>query len=359
WEHKTVPQESVFTTLGEKAEVVLVRDGELETSFRVTLNWALPEGRTGDDRARSAHRIPYVITNTVTLRRGQPWVEIITELENNAEDHYLQVCFPTGVQADEVAVQGQFDVVKRPVAPPDYGRYDELPMTEHPMNSFVDISDGAEGMALLNEGLKAYTAEDDAARTLCLTLLRCFPLRICVTQEMLDYSHLDKGTQCLGRHAFRYAVMPHRGDWAQGGVWQAAERFNLAFHAAQVGPTKHGTEPLAKSFLELRPESLHVSAVKRSENGGGWIVRLFNPFETAVRGALRLNGGYAGPTAIQSPVERVRAEFALPQSEGAKWREVRMVTLEEIPERTLGMDDEGWVEFEISPKKIMTFEFLR
>ena len=98
------------------------------------------------------------------------------------------------------------------------------------MNSFVDISDGKVGLALLNEGMKAYEAKDDPARTLSLTLLRCFPLRICVTQEMLDYSQTDKGSQCLGKHTFRYAVMPHAGDWEKANLWQAADRFNLNFY---------------------------------------------------------------------------------------------------------------------------------
>ncbi len=150
-------------------------------------------------------------------------------------------------------------------------------------------------MHLLNEGLKAYEAKDDAARTISLTLLSCFPLRICVTQEMLDYSQTEKGSQCLGKHSFRYAVMPHTGDWEKAKLWQAAERFNLNFIAAQTGPTKHGTEPLSKSFLEIKPDNLHVSAVKRSENGQGWIVRLFNPFEEAVSASIRLNDGLADP----------------------------------------------------------------
>ncbi|MGE5549869.1 MAG: alpha-mannosidase [Bacteroidota bacterium] len=358
WEHKTVANETVYTTLNEKAEVTLVRDGELEASFRVTLNWALPEGRAADDRTRSSHLRPYRIVNTVTLRQGQPWVEIVTEIDNTVEDHYLQVSFPTGIAADKVEVQGQFDVLERPIAKPDYAIYDEVPMTEHPMNSFVSIGDGQTGVALLNEGLKAYAVDDNADRTISLTLLRCFPLRICVTHEMIDYSHLDKGSQCPGRHVFRYGFMPHRGDWIAGGVWQASERFNLSFHAAQVGPTGHGTEPRQKSFLELRPENLHLSAVKRSESGEGWVVRIFNPYAETVHGSIRFNGGWTGPCVIQSPVERVKAEYALPVGRGGRWRKVRATTLEEVPEEELVMDAAGWVGIQIGAKKILTLEFL-
>ena len=358
WEHYAPANDQVFTTLNERAEVTLLRDGELEAVFRVRLNWALPEARTPDDKGRSAVVKPYPIVNTITLRKGEPWVEIVTEIDNVVEDHYLQVAFPSGIAADTVMAQGQFDVVPRAIAMPDPSGFIEPPQAELPMNSFVDISDGQAGLALLNEGLKAYQAGDDADHTLSLTLLRCYPLRLCVTSEMIDYSHIEKGSQCLGAHTFRYAVMPHAGDWAKGGVWRASERFNLGFRAAQIGPTAHGTQLMTQSFLEIKPDTLHISAVKRSESGEGWVVRLFNPFDETIHAAVRLNGGYGGPGVTQSPVERLKAELALPSGSFKQWRKARHVTLEEIPERDLPIGKDAWVKFEITKKKIMTIEFL-
>ena len=358
WEHIPPPNDILYTTLGEKAEISLVQDGELEASFKAKILWALPEGRFGEEKTRSSLFKPYEIVNTLTLRKGQKWVEVVTEVDNSVEDHYLQVSFMTGIITDKVFAQGQFDVVERSIEKLDYSEFEELPMTEHPMNSFVDLSDGKTGIAFLNEGLKAYEVHNDRDNTISLTLLRCFPLRICVTQDMLDYSKVDKGSQCPGKHKFRYAVMPHAGDWAKGKVWQASERFNLAFHAAQFGPTKYGCEPLTKSFLELRPECLHVSAIKRSESGEGWVVRLFNPYYTTIKGSIRLNEGFSGPQNVQSPVERIQAEFALPVDKYNNWSKIRLVTLEEVPLTDLRIEDQGWVEFEITSKKILTFEFL-
>lgn len=359
WIRSSVPNESVFTTLNERAEVSLVRDGELEASFQVRIDWRLPENITLDQHSRSHVMRPYPIVNTVTLRKGQPWVDVVTEVDNTVENHYLQVSFPTGVRADTVMAQGQFDVVARPIATPDYTLFEEEPSTEQPMNSFVDISDGTTGFALLNEGLKGYQAHDDRDRTLSISLLRGYQLKMCVTEKgFVDYSQSDKGSQCLGKHSFHYAITPHAGDWAKAGLWQMAERFNLAFMAGQVGPTKHGTEPLTKSFLELTARELHVSAVKRSEGCAGWIVRLFNPMGKTIPAAIRLNAGHSGPATSQSPVERVQAEFALPTEKVKRWKSVRQVTLEEIPERDLDIDADGWTKFEITPKKILTLEFL-
>ena len=275
WEHVGVPFDEVVTTLGETARVARVLAGDLVTTYRVELDWELPRGRSADEKRRSSDRVPYKIVNLVTLRKGQPWVEIETTIENNAEDHYLQVSFPTGVKADTTLASTPFDVVEREIKLPDPGKYDEDLQTEHPMDRFVAIEDGKSGVALLNEGLKAYEPHDDDEQTVSLTMLRCFPLRICITNlEMTDYSSQDKGSQCLGTHTFKYGFMPYAGTVDAAGIWQAAERFNHELRVAQIGPSEGGTQALAKSFLEVEQAALHVSAVKQSEDGKGWVVRL-------------------------------------------------------------------------------------
>jgi hypothetical protein len=153
--------------------------------------------------------------------------------------------------------------------------------------------------------------------------------------------------------------MPHEGDWEQAGLWQASERFSLPFRVAQIGPTGQGDQPLSRSFLEVEPSTLHVSALKQSEDGKGWIVRLFNPLSQTVKGRIRLNGGQAQPSKEFSPVERQMADGRLPESDGKAWKTVRTVTLEEIPEDNLKLGKDGWVTVELGHKKIVSVEFRR
>jgi mannosylglycerate hydrolase len=246
--------------------------GELVTTYKVELDWELPRGRSADEKRRSADRVPCKIVNMVTLRKGQPWVEIETTIENNAEDHYLQVSFPTRVESETTIASTPFDVVERSMKLPDPGKYDEDLQTEHPMDRFVAIEDGKAGVALLNEGLKAYEPHDDDDQTISLTMLRCFPLRICITNlEMTDYSNQDNGSQCLGTHTFKYAFQPYAGTTESAGIWQSAERFNHAVRVAQIGPSGGGSLPMKHSFLEVENAALHVSAVKQSETAkAGW-----------------------------------------------------------------------------------------
>ena len=357
WQHFDVEHMSAFTTLSENAMITLVREGGLETAFKISLDWQLPECRTADDKARSKHTKTVTIESTITLRKGQKWVDITTDVDNTVEDHYLQVAFPSGICADTAFAQGQFDVLERSVKLPYSEDYREPPQSEEPMNSFIDITDGKNGLAILNEGMKAYEATDRDQPELRLTLLRSFPLRICVTTEMTDYSQVDKSSQCLGKHTFHYAVMPHKGGWEKANLWNAAEQFNLSLVIGQTAPTENGSEPMQKSFLEISDETISVSAVKRSEDGAGWVVRLFNPASSVIKAKLRLNGGKAN-SASSSPVERLQKEMAVSGTSEQIWNTIRIVNLEEIPEKELALDGDGWCNIEIAPKQILTLEFL-
>jgi len=359
WEHVSVPHDEVLNTLSENARIARVLSGELVTTYKVELAWELPRGRSADEKRRSSDRVLYRIVNMVTLRKGQPWVEIETTIINNAEDHYLQVSFPIHIESETTIASTPFDVVERSIKLPDPSKYDEALQTEHPMDRFVAIEDGKAGVALLNEGLKAYEPHDDDNQTLSLTMLRCFPLRICITNlEMTDYSNQDNGSQCLGPHTFKYAFMPYSGTVRTARIWQAAERFNHTLRVAQIGPSTDGGKlPLTHSFLEVENDALHVSAVKQSENGEGWVVRLFNPTDSTLSCKVRLNGGRVPPDAL-SPVERQAGNFVLPRDTGKTWSKARLVDLEELEIATLQLDADRAVSLDIPKKKIVTIKFL-
>jgi mannosylglycerate hydrolase len=356
WQHQPPPHDRTLTTRSCRARVEVLRDGPLESALRVIVPWRIPASLTADRQRRSRTLVDFPIANTLILRRDQPWIEVITELDNRARDHYLRVSFPARIKTRTIHVQGQFDVVARDITLPDPRRLDEPPQPEQPMNSFVDLSDGRAGLALLNEGLKAYEAHDDADQTVSLTLLRALAMRFFVP-ERGDHPGQADGAQCPGRHVFRYAVMPHAGDWHRGGVWPAAEAFANPMLAAQITRTPHGHQPLTRSFLEVSPHGLHVSAVKPSEDDTGWVVRVFNPTNRTVRAKLRFNGGRANTPDPRTPTQRVADAHVLPRPNRRRWRKIQQVTLEEIPVARLAAKADGWCDIKLRPKQIATYRF--
>jgi hypothetical protein len=125
----------------------------------------------------------------------------------------------------------------------------------------------------------------------------------------------------------------------------------------QIGPSPGGKLLLAHSFPEAENDALHVSAVKQSENGAGWVFRLFNSTAGTLSGTISLNGGKVPPDAL-SPVERQAANFALPADSGKTWSKARLVDLEELETEALALDAGGAVTLDITKKKIVSIEFL-
>jgi hypothetical protein len=354
WIHRGLAGEAELTTLGSAARI-RVTEGALAATVQVDIDWQIPAGATGDYKERRPDLVAVAIHSEFTLRSGSRWLEVETTIDNRAECHYLQVVFPTDILAETVHAQGQFDVLARPTALPDARLFEEEPMTEAPMNDFVDLSDGRRGLAILNRGLKAYSAAPDG--TLALTLIRAYPFRLGITSSVwADYNPIEKGSQCLGLQRCSYALMPHQGDWEEGQVWEASEAYARELQAAQVGPVAGGNLPLMGSFLELEPP-LRFQALKQADGGDGWVMRVINPSGRTVRGRLRLNGGQAPADSIASPVERLQADFALPGRSCKPWGCARELSLEELPRQDLVMDSEGWVSLEAGPKQILTVLF--
>jgi alpha-mannosidase len=124
-------------------------------------------------------------------------------------------------------------------------------------------------------------------RPLAITFFRAFTYRNCPIFGRYEvYPEMDL-SQCPGHMEWTYALYPHAGDWTNG-VFDQVEDLNLPLEAAQVGPHK-GKLPKSMSFLELEGDNLQLTAFKRAEDRPkSHIVRIFNPTDKTVKGALKL-----------------------------------------------------------------------
>jgi alpha-mannosidase len=286
--HYRANGDACYTTFGQPAAVALVANGPLLASFRVERDWELPEGLEQELKIHVPHGSEWIdngalrrssrksvvrIVTEITLRLGGRILEFTTTVDNRCRDHRLRVLFPTGLQnATHCDVDSAFDVVKRPITIPDStGWYEEAARTL-PTLSFVDVCDGRHGLAVLHYGFSEYEVQDNPSRTVALTMLRCFGTAGNPTETHVFQSL----AQCQGRHSFRYAVMPHKGDWREGGVPQAAACFTSPLRAI-VATTHDGDLPPVHGFLSIdRPEFL-VTALKKAEHENAVVLRGYNP----------------------------------------------------------------------------------
>lgn len=123
-------------------------------------------------------------------------------------------------------------------------------------------------------------------RTVALSLLRSVIKRICTETRSGSGFPSQKGGQSLGVQKPRYAVMPHKGNWADANVPQVAGNLNVPLRPVQT--RRHaGTLPAGEaSLFKLDNPALCFSTLKKAESGGGYIIRLYNPTSQTQKSSL-------------------------------------------------------------------------
>lgn len=275
--------EGSVNTLSARPEIMLVKNTELEASYRITYHWSLPASIDTELRIHVPHGSEWVeqgpfyrsnlyvdetIVSEVTLRKGSNKVDITTTVDNKAKDHRLRVMFPTRLEkAVSSIADSPFDVVKRAIAVPDStGWYEEAART-WPTKSMVAVAQGDASCLLVHDCFTEYEVTDDDDRAIALTMLRCFSTAGNPT-ETHCYQEL---AECLGTHKFRYAIdISAADDTAE--MLRRAQSFINPLHVAQT--TAHSGELGAEgSFIELETPDFIVTALKKAEDDNAVIIR--------------------------------------------------------------------------------------
>ncbi|MBO4548042.1 MAG: hypothetical protein J5758_02400, partial [Abditibacteriota bacterium] len=159
--------DTVYTSLGSMKSFAVRDQSPVSASLIVSYDMQVPE--TTDAHGRSGRLVSCPVTVTYTVNAGSPRVDIKAEIENNAENHRFRMMFPTGISSDTAFAEMPFDV---------YERSKERPAGWQNFNpgcaqkTFVCLSDGIDGVTVINKGLPEYEALTDKDSTLAVTLLR-------------------------------------------------------------------------------------------------------------------------------------------------------------------------------------------
>jgi 2-O-(6-phospho-alpha-D-mannosyl)-D-glycerate hydrolase len=213
-----------------------------------------------DTTMRSIDEVEVPITTRVELRAGEPYVRLAFSLENHSDDHRLRFHVPLARATDTSAAEGQFAVVER-AGKPDAG-HGEVPLPTYPARTFVD----AGGAAILADHIIEYELVE--RRELAVTVLRATGL---ISRDDNAYREDPAGPQlaipngqCRRAWRFSLAVMPHRGEWHEAGVLEAAERYRAGL-VTSPGTSSDPMTPLpaSRSGLALSGRGVALSALRR------------------------------------------------------------------------------------------------
>ncbi len=302
WFHGHSLNDSRVLSSASPAQVEVVHDGPLQVSFRVRLRLSLPARYDWHEQAPSVERRELSISSEITLKKGARALAVTTVVENNVEDHQLQLLLPTDAVADTYLAHTGFDIVRRPIAlDARTVGWQEMDIVEKPFQSVQAVAGKGQGLAFLSGGgLHEGGVRDDARRTMQVTLLRSFRRTVGTEGEQ---DGLEQG-----RIAFSYGLMPFSGAFPAAVALREATVLQTGVITRQTGKRPSGHAPMrivpgdalagdspaeraipvGKSFLEQEGEVLVLSAIKPSEEGNAVVVRLWNPTEETQCDRLRL-----------------------------------------------------------------------
>jgi mannosylglycerate hydrolase len=250
----------------------------------------LPVGLKSDRKSRADKKVECSIESEIKLFSEVQRIEFKIKFDNKANDHRLQVEFPTAIKTDYVYAEGHFEVVKRSINLPDSEGWKEKAYKTAHNSGFVDINDGEYGLALLNQGLPEYEIIPDN-NTIALTLLRCVGW---LSRGDLEYKKGNAGpsfatpeAQCLGENTFSYALIPHRRSWAEANIPQKTKQYKTKVLTKQL-KNQPGNLSDKYSFIELESKYLEISAIKKHEFEDKLVVRIYNPTDRETTGKIKL-----------------------------------------------------------------------
>jgi len=324
--------------------VTLERCGPLSASLKMAFALRVPADRVVDvpsanqrtavtSRSRRLVRLP--IATVFTLQAGSRRIDCRTTVNNTARCHRLRVLLPTHRRTDVWFGDTAFDTVKRPIRLRDTTGWNEHDREECPIKNFAAACDRRAGLAVLTKGLYEAAVQDNASRSLALTLFRGFVEDLFFEQT--------KDSLLLGELAMEYALLPFtpEGGEPPAGLYAEVDRYKLPLSSytrpASGAPTNEtvlppcseanppqpapslGTEivPLSaelKALIAARPQPrrdlppagwllkvdapVAVSAVKQAERGHAVVVRVWNPASRSVKAGL--TAGFAFQRASQA-----------------------------------------------------------
>jgi len=171
----------------------------------------------------------------------------------------LKVCFPVALKADSFAREIPFGSVSHPC------NGDEVPAQK-----WVDLSDAAWGVSLLNNCRYGHSVRGSE---MTITLLR---------------SPTDPDPVAdLGEHTMTYSLYPHAGGWRAAATQRRAEELNAPL-LARVTPKHSGPLGAAHTMLAVAPDNVLLAAAKPCEDSDDLLLRIWEAHGQTVRAEVKL-----------------------------------------------------------------------
>ena len=191
-----------------------------------------------------------------TLYAGKDQIEVDVRLDMQEKFRMVKLCFPVAAKDPVSRAEISYGFIERVC--------DGAEETGH---RWMALSGDEGGVGILNNGKYSFSCENGEIR-----------LTVANTSIYADhYGQNHRDNMCIhadiGMQEFSYAIVPFAGDWKQVNLARRGEVFNRKL--PWVIETYHeGKLPTRYEGLKVDAANVTVGALKRAEDGNGYIIRL-------------------------------------------------------------------------------------
>ena len=271
-----------------------------------------------EERAEGKVSVNLPITMIVALRKDSKVIDFNVHVDNKGLSHRLCVLFDSQIVSSFNYADEQFGSIKRPnyyekemklyMASAenktekktgvqelanwanDQSTWQEPPISIEPTQSYVSLTDGKQGIAVIPQGVREYEVLDD--HMIRLTLFRTYGF---MGKENLIYRPgrasgeriiETPAAQLLKEMDFAFGFTTYASDINEANVDTLAKAYNTNIEVYTYAEFLNGRLIFSQREIEGTKESryslfetenkLVVSAMKKAEDNDGYIIRLFN-----------------------------------------------------------------------------------
>jgi alpha-mannosidase len=190
---------------------------------------------------------------TLVLWRDADYLDVENDVDWHERRKLLKVAFAFGVAPDSATFEIPYGTIGRSGRPRTQG---ERAKWEMPGQRWADVSADGYGVSVLNDSKYGWDYREGRLR---LTLLKA---------PIWPDSTADRGN-----HRFRFAILPHAGDWRGAGIERRAAEYNVPL-VVGFEPPHPGPLGRIAGFGGTDTDGVTISWLKRAEDSERLVLRL-------------------------------------------------------------------------------------
>lgn len=310
------PRKDLEVFSNESASSVKISGSDVYSQAVIHFDMVVPENL--EERAEGKVSVTMPVDMTVALRKGSKVIDFNVKVDNKGLSHRLCVVFDSQIVSAFNYADQQFGLIKRPNYyekemklymesmnnrsekktgiqelanwANDQSTWQEPPISIEPTQSYVSLTDGKTGVAVIPQGVREYEVLDDSK--IRLTLFRTYGF---MGKENLIYRPGRASgeriietpvAQLLKQMEFNFGFTTYAGDINDADIDTLAKQYDTNMEVYTYAEFLNGRLIFSQREIEGKNDIVHslfetegnlvVSAIKKAEEDDGYIIRLYN-----------------------------------------------------------------------------------